>query len=127
MPARRAITNNRKRERDRRPRELPRGVHRRSITIGIYLLLTGLSLAVFGQTIRYDFVNFDDDVYVYNSPVIQAGVTVKGIALAFTAPEMRNWHPLTTISHMLDCQLHGLNAGGHHATNVALHTLAVLL
>jgi tetratricopeptide (TPR) repeat protein len=66
-------------------------------------------------------------VYVYNSPAIQAGVTVKGIALAFTAPEMRNWHPLTTISHMLDCQLHGLNAGGHHATNVALHTLAVLL
>jgi tetratricopeptide (TPR) repeat protein len=127
MPARRAITNNRKLERNRRPRELPRGVHRRSITVGIYLLLTGLSLAVFGQTIRYNFVNFDDDVYVYNSPAIQAGVTVKGIALAFTAPEMRNWHPLTTISHMLDCQLHGLNAGGHHATNVALHTLAVLL
>ncbi|KAF5406582.1 MAG: hypothetical protein Udaeo2_33540 [Candidatus Udaeobacter sp.] len=127
MPARHAITNNRKREQDQRPRELPRGIHRRSITVGIYLFLAGISVAVFGQTSRYNFVNFDDDVYVYDSPAIQAGVTVKGIALAFTTPEMHDWHPLTTISHMLDCQLYGLNAGGHHATNIVLHTIAVLL
>jgi tetratricopeptide (TPR) repeat protein len=82
---------------------------------------------VFGQTLRYDFVNFDDDLYVYKAPAIRVGLTVKGLALAFTSPHARNWHPLTTISHMLDCQLYGLKAGGHHATNVLLHTIAVLL
>jgi protein O-mannosyl-transferase len=127
MPARHAITNKTKRQQDRRPRELPRGVQRRSITVGTYLLVTGLSLALFSQTIHYNFVNFDDDLYVYNAPAIQAGLTLKGIAAAFTSPHARNWHPLTTLSHMLDCRLYGLNAGGHHATNVVLHTIAVLL
>src|SRR5262249_13679524 len=100
---------------------------RRGVTLGIYVFLVGISLAVFAQTIRYDFVNFDDDLYVYNTPAIQAGVTIRGIGLAFTSPHARNWHPLTTISHMLDCQLYGLTAGGHHAANVVLHTIAVLL
>jgi Tfp pilus assembly protein PilF len=127
MPARHPIANKRKRQRDGLPRELPRSGHRRSVIVGIYLLLGGLSLAIFGQIIRYDFVNFDDDLYVYNTPAIRAGLTIKGIASAFTSPHARNWHPLTTISHMLDCQLYGLNAGGHHATNIVLHTIAVLL
>jgi tetratricopeptide (TPR) repeat protein len=127
MPARRPTANKKKRQRDRGPRELPRGIHRRSITVGVYLLLTVLSLAVFSQTIHYNFVNFDDDVYVYNAPAIRAGPTLKGIAAAFTSPHAGNWHPLTTLSHMLDCRLYGLNAGGHHATNVVLHTIAALL
>ena len=105
----------------------PKGVHNRTITIAIYLFLAAITLAVFGQTTHYEFVNFDDDLYVYDSPVIKAGLTIKGIALAFTSPHARNWHPLTTISHMLDCQLYGLNAGGHHAINVFLHMLSVLL
>jgi tetratricopeptide (TPR) repeat protein len=91
------------------------------------VFLAAISLAVFGQTIRYQFVNFDDDLYVYNTPAIQSGLTLKGIAAAFINQHAHNWHPLTTISHMLDCQLYGLNAGGHHATNVILHTIAVLL
>jgi tetratricopeptide (TPR) repeat protein len=66
-------------------------------------------------------------LYVYNAPAIQAGLTLKGIAAAFTSQHARNWHPLTTLSHMLDCQLYGLNAGGHHATNIILHIIAVLL
>jgi len=66
-------------------------------------------------------------MYVYNAPAIRAGPTLKGVAAAFTSPHARNWHPLTTVSHMLDCRLYGLNAGGHHATNVVLHTIAVLL
>ena len=119
--------NNNKRQFGDRPSGLPRGVRSRSITIVIYLFLAAISLAVFGQTIRYDFVNFDDDLYVYNAPAIQVGLTIKGIALAFTSPHARNWHPLATISHMLDCQLYGLKAGGHHATNIVLHTIAVLL
>jgi tetratricopeptide (TPR) repeat protein len=127
MAVRRLIANNNKRQLDDRPGGLARGLRSRSITIVIYLFLAAISLAVFGQTIRYDFVNFDDDLYVYNAPGIQAGLTLKGIALAFTSPHARNWHPLATISHMLDCQLYGLNAGGHHATNIVLHTIAVLL
>src|SRR5215510_3219508 len=106
---------------------LSKSRRRRGKTLGICLFLVGISLVVFTQTIRFDFVNFDDDLYVYNTPAIRAGLTVKGIGLAFTSPHARNWHPLTTISHMLDCQLYGLNAGGHHAANVVLHTIAVLL
>ncbi len=119
--------NNNKRQFGARRSGLPRDVRSRSITIVIYLFLAAISVAVFGQTIRYDFVNFDDDLYVYNTPAVQAGLTIKGVALAFISPHAGNWHPLTSISHMLDCQLYGLNAGGHHATNIILHTIAVLL
>src|SRR5437773_905563 len=126
MPVRPIVNNSKRKFGDRHSR-LPRGVPSRRITIVVYLFLVATSLAVFGQTIRYDFVNFDDDLYVYNAPAIQAGLTVKGLALAFTSPHARNWHPLTTISHILDCQLYGLKAGGHHATNIVLHTIAVLL
>ena len=127
MAIRRLTANNTKRKADERPGELARGVPTHGITVIIYLFLAGISLAVFAQTIRYEFVNFDDDLYVYNAPGIQAGLTMNGIGLAFTSQHARNWHPLTTLSHMLDCQLYGLNAGGHHATNIILHTIAVLL
>src|SRR2546423_5946267 len=120
-------TNNKKRQIGNRQGGLQRRLSSHKITFGIYLILAAISLAVFGQTIRYEFVNFDDDLYVYNTPAIQAGLTIKGIAAAFTSQHAHNWHPLTTISHMLDCQLYGLNAGGHHGTNVLLHTIAVLL
>lgn len=106
---------------------LPVGGPNRGQIIAIYLFLALISLAVFSQTIRYNFVNFDDDLYVYDARAIKAGLTIKGIAAAFTTPHARNWHPLTTISHMLDCQLYGLKAGGHHATNMLLHMFAVLL
>src|SRR5438045_2349163 len=127
MAIRRLKSNNQKQGSDRRGRNSTADVRSRSITVTIYLLLSAVSLAVFAQTIRYDFVNFDDDLYVYNAPGIQAGLTLKGIGLAFISQHARNWHPLTTLSHMLDCQLYGLNAGGHHATNIILHTVAVLL
>src|SRR5438128_1181317 len=93
----------------------------------VYLFLAAITWLVFGQTMRHDFVNFDDHVYVYDNPLITRGLTIDGIVGAFIHAHARNWHPLTTISHMLDCQLYGLNAGGHHFTNLALHTIAVLL
>jgi tetratricopeptide (TPR) repeat protein len=127
MTVRRRTANNKTRQVDHATVAAPTGVRSRGTTIVIYLLLAGISLAVFGQTIRHDFVNFDDDLYVYNTPAIQAGLTIKGAALAFISPHAGNWHPLTTISHMLDCQLYGLNVGGHHATNIILHSFAVLL
>jgi protein O-mannosyl-transferase len=127
MARRRPTANNTKSQTYERSGKLARDVRTRSITAIIYLFLAGISLAVFAQTIRYQFVNFDDDLYVYNAPGVQAGLTIKGVGLAFIGPHARNWHPLTTLSHMLDCQLYGLNAGGHHATNIILHAIAVLL
>ncbi len=126
MPDRKKASK-RIRQSNRLPGELTRGGNTWSIAIAIYLGLAALSFLVFGQTLLHDFVNFDDDVYVYNSPLIQAGLTLNGIAAAFASAHAGNWHPLTTISHMVDFQLYGLSAGGHHATNVLLHTLAVLL
>jgi protein O-mannosyl-transferase len=89
--------------------------------------LVAVTWAVFGQTLAHDFVNFDDHVYVYENPLVIRGLSTEGVIGAFTHTHARNWHPLTTVSHMLDCQLYGPNAGGHHLTNVILHTIAVLL
>ena len=82
---------------------------------------------VFGQTLRHDFVNYDDNRYVYENTVVRQGLTAHGIIWAFTHSHSENWHPLTTLSHMLDCQLYGLSPGGHHFGNVLLHTIATLL
>jgi tetratricopeptide (TPR) repeat protein len=93
----------------------------------VCLALVAITWFIFGQTLRHDFVDFDDHIYVYQNPVINRGLSVAGVLGAFTHPHAGNWHPLTTISHMLDCQLFGLKAGGHHFTNVLLQTIAVLL
>ena len=96
-------------------------------TICICIGLAVLTWAVFIQTVRYDFVNYDDPTYVYQNTRITSGINLANVAWAFTHVHSENWHPLTTITHMLDCQLHGLNAGWHHFTNVLLHCLAVVL
>ena len=93
----------------------------------ICTLLVAITWLVFGQTLRYDFVNYDDNEYVYANPNITHGLTIHGIIHAFSRTHSGNWHPLTTLSHMLDCRLWGLRAGGHHFTNVLLHTIAVVL
>ena len=91
------------------------------------LVLVAITWLVFGQTLGHDFVNFDDHWYVYENPSITRGLSVDGVIGAFTHTHAGNWHPLTTISHMLDCQLFGLKAGGHHFTNVLLHSIGVVL
>jgi tetratricopeptide (TPR) repeat protein len=91
------------------------------------LFLIGIVWLVFGQTLGHDFVNYDDRVYVYANPVVSDGISWKGIVWAFTHSHARNWHPLTTLSHMLDCHLFDLRAAGHHFTNAVLHTISVLL
>ncbi len=83
--------------------------------------------AVFAQTANFQFVNYDDDKYVYENPHVKGGVTAEGIAWAFTSTRASNWHPLTWLSHMLDCQFYGSHAGGHHLTNVALHALTAIV
>ena len=86
--------------------------------VGICVILAALVWAVFGQTREFGFVNYDDNLYVYENPDATKGLNLDGITQAFTSRELGLWNPLVTISHMLDCQLYGLNAGGHHFSNV---------
>jgi tetratricopeptide (TPR) repeat protein len=95
-------------------------------TIVVCVLLAVIVFVVFGRTLGYDFVNYDDTEYVYENPRISSGLSGDGIAWAFTHVHADNWHPLTTISHMLDCQIFGLQPGGHHFSNVLLHALAAI-
>ena len=97
------------------------------LIVAICIALAALSWLIFGQTFWHDFINYDDPRYVYENTKITGRLSISGIAWAFTHIHSMNWHPLTTISHMLDCQLYGLKAGWHHFTNVLLHSVAVLL
>lgn len=99
-----------------------------SPTAAICVGLVLLTLAVYWQAFGFGFLSFDDDVYVTNNTIVKSGLTASGFARAFTTPVSSNWHPLTVLSHMLDVELFGLNAGAHHLANVLLHcTNAVLL
>jgi hypothetical protein len=90
-------------------------------------LLVALIWGVFGQTLGFGFVNYDDPLYILQNPNVRAGLSWRGVAWAFTHVHSQNWHPLTSVSHMLDCQLFGLKAGGPHFVNVLLHTIAALV
>ena len=92
----------------------------------VCLVLAAMTFAVFGQTLHHKFIDLDDELYVYKNPMVVRGLTLKGIVWAFTRVHADNWHPLTWVSHMLDCQLYGLHPGGHHLTNVLLHTATVI-
>ena len=82
---------------------------------------------VFCQTGGYDFVNFDDDRYVYDNDHLNHGFTWDGLIYYVYHWHSYTYHPLSTYSHMLDCQLFGLEAGGHHWTNVVLHAITAAL
>src|SRR5712691_3140607 len=98
-----------------------------ALKFGICAALAAITWAVFGQTLGQEFVNYDDKTYVYENARVVRGLTPSGLGWVFTHFDNDNWHPLTSISHMLDCQLFGLRAGGHHFSNVLLHTIAVVL
>src|SRR6266487_3209642 len=102
-------------------------ISRRWLRLGICISLAVLTWVVFGQLLQYDFINYDDPRYVYENTNITNGLTIGGIVWAFTHIHSMNWHPLTTISHMLDCQLYGLKPGAHHFTNVLLHSIVAIL
>lgn len=94
--------------------------------LGVCLLLGLLAFLVFSRTLGCGFV-FDDSLYVSKNPIVQKGLTWDNLGWAFTHIYASNWHPLTWLSHMLDCQLYGLNPMGHHLTNLLLHTVTVIL
>jgi tetratricopeptide (TPR) repeat protein len=93
----------------------------------ICLALTLAIIAVFYQVYTYDFINYDDLGYIYRNLNVQAGITLKTVKWALTTGYVSNWHPLTWLSHMLDWQLFGPKAGGHHLTNLILHIANTLL
>lgn len=102
-------------------------IHDRSFVFAVCVFLVGIVFVVFWQTLGSQFVNYDDNDYVYENSHVTNGLTLGGIGWAFTHFHAANWHPLTTISHMLDVQLYGLSPWGHHLTNVILHALAAIL
>ena len=84
-------------------------------------------LMIFGRSVGYDFVDFDDDVYVYQNPHLSRGLTTDGIIWAFSTTQCDNWHPLTWLSYLLDYRLYGLAPWGYHLTNVLLHAAAATM
>jgi len=99
--------------------------HSREILIGIGLVLA--VLAVYLPVIWLDFTNYDDPGYVLENAAIQDGVTWPAVHWAFSHSHSANWHPVTWISHMFDCQLYGLKPAGHHLTNLLFHVANTVL
>ena len=100
----------------------------RSQTLLFCLLITVAVLISYNPVTNNGFLRYDDDRYIVDNPHVKAGVTWTTVKWAFTTYEEANWHPLTWLSHALDCELFGLKPAGHHYMNVLLHALnAVLL
>jgi tetratricopeptide (TPR) repeat protein len=95
------------------------------LLLGLFLII--LTFATFEQIRTCDFINFDDHVYITENRHVQSGLTLEGVTWAFTTTHAANWHPLTWLFHMLDCQLYGLNPSGHHLTNLVFHIANTLL
>ncbi len=97
----------------------------RAVLIGFVLALT--TLALYWPVQSFDFVNYDDEVYVTNNRHVQGGLSPEGLKWSFTNFDAGFWQPPVWLSHMLDCQLYGMHAGGHHWTSVLIHTASALL
>lgn len=97
----------------------------RAVLIGILLAL--MTLALYWPVQSFDFVNYDDEVYVTNNLQVRGGLSPEGIKWSFTNFDAGFWQPPVWLSHMLDCQFYGMHAGGHHWTSVLIHTASALL
>jgi protein O-mannosyl-transferase len=104
---------------------LPTARFARAVAISVVLAL-GTAL-LYAPVAKHPFMNYDDQVYVYENSHVKAGLTWETIAWALTSTDESNWHPVTWLSHALDYQLFGLNPTGHHLMNVAIHALNVAL
>jgi len=90
-------------------------------------LLILLVLAAYWQVQNFEFVNYDDYLYITKNYKTQTGITYKNVVNIFSDVTMSNWHPLTMLSHALDWQLFGNKAGGHHWTNLIIHICNTIL
>jgi tetratricopeptide (TPR) repeat protein len=100
---------------------------RKHVDLWVCLFLMVAVLSVYSGLINSDFIVFDDTQYVTGNGQVKSGVTRQGITWALFSTHSANWHPLTWLSHMADVEFYGLNAGGHHLTNVLLHIANTLL
>ncbi len=100
---------------------------RNQLRMVICLSLALVTAALYWPMTHHEFVNLDDESYITDNPQVTAGLTGPGITWAFRTGYAANWHPLTWISHMLDCQLYGVNPAGHHLTNLLFHIANSLL
>jgi protein O-mannosyl-transferase len=100
---------------------------KKSLVLSIYFALAVSALLVFWQVRNFDFVSYDDDLYVYENQYVVSGLTFDNIVWAFTTGQAANWHPVTWLSLMLDCQLLGANAGRIHLVNILFHLANILL
>jgi protein O-mannosyl-transferase len=100
---------------------------RRQSIIALGLLLVAGTAMVYWPIISHGFSNYDDRQYIVENPHVASGLTWSGIVWSFQCGYASNWHPLTWLSHMMDCSLYGLNPSGHHFTNLAFHVLNTLL
>ena len=96
-----------------------------SFLAGVFLFL--ITFAVFSPIIHHDFIRYDDHIYIIENDMVVKGLTHEGFIWAFTNISAGSWYPLTWLSHMLDCQLFGLNPGGHHFTSLLLHSINALM
>lgn len=96
-------------------------------TLPLCLLLTVVVLVFYNPVIHNGFLNYDDDQYITQNPHVWVGLTWATVKWSFTTYQLANWHPLTWLSHALDCELFGLNPVGHHYVNVLLHAANVVL
>jgi len=97
------------------------------LSIIVCLFLVTAIFTVYWQVRNHQFINFDDNLYVTENSYVQKGFTLKNVIWSFTAFYAKNWHPLTWLSHMLDCTLYGMNPGSHHLTSVLFHIWNALL
>ena len=93
----------------------------------ICLCLAVLTLTIFLPVVQHDFINYDDPDYVTRNSTVQRGLTWEGTVWAFQTAHIGNWHPVTWLSHMLDCQIYGTSSHGHHFTNLIFHVTNTLL
>src|SRR4030042_346843 len=94
----------------------------------IYLVLILVTLGTFWPVLRCDFVRYDDDKYVTENPYIKGGLSLESAAGAFTKPHYHMWHPLTTLSYLVDYEIFGPNPLWHNLVNLLFHlTNTVLL
>ncbi|MDB6108365.1 MAG: Tetratricopeptide 2 repeat protein [Pedosphaera sp.] len=99
----------------------------RGLACLICLILALITLVVYWPVKNFEFNNYDDAQYLTQNPRVQQGITAQAVGWAFTSGYASNWHPLTWLSHLLDVQLFGFNAGGHHFTNLLFHVANTLL
>src|SRR6516165_9957519 len=96
-------------------------------TVVLSIVLLAGTFGVYSRALKHSFVNYDDPDYVTENVHVQQGLSVQTLGWALSSTDAANWHPVTWVSHALDCELFGLDAEGHHFTSIFLHCLNALL